>query len=109
MCLRRKVLWFTAIAAQRTETAQEYYLFATAALKSALSNAPSLIPIVLHAEEFRNLPDKLSRLSNNGVHFVQHNLSFQQRIVKHGEKDNPFLYPHFFILDQIRSIQQKLF
>ena len=95
MCLRRKVLWFIAIAAQRKETALEYYLFATAALQSAISNAPSLIPIVLHAEEFRNLPDKLSGLSTNGVHFVQHNLSFQHRIVKFGEKDNPWLYPHF--------------
>ena len=90
MCLRRKVLWFCAISAQRKETAHEYYQFAIAALNSALANAPSLIPIVLHADE---IPDRLSRLSFHGVHFVQHNLSFQHRIVKYG--DNPWLYPHF--------------
>ena len=96
MCiLGRKIIWFMAISAQRKETAIECYQFAIGAIKSAISNAPSLIPIVLHAEAFRHLPEKLSRLSTNGVHFVQHNLSFQDRIVKYGEKDNPWLYPHF--------------
>ena len=75
----KKTLWMVAPIIQDASSDR----FTMGALSSAIANAPSLVPVVVHYRPYHELPSYITDLS--GVYFVQHNISFYSELKMRGE------------------------
>lgn len=75
----KKVLWFMAVQNINKDVAAHYYKFVVAALNSARSFAPDLVPYIIHPPGSADqIPSSVREIP--GVNYLSHNLSFYSQL-----------------------------